>query len=188
MTVTYDLLLHYLNRQAKGNSERIITELDIKNRQTIVDIGAGGGHFSYQFAKVNLGNEVVAIDVDQRHLDFIERQSVKQNLKNIRTLLVNTEDNSLPLGDNSVDLFFMRNMFHDLTTPQQYFANLKRKLNDSGRIAIVEFLPNLKYVEGRTGHCTEERTIQEIMTSAGYSLKASSVALKPKESFTIYGV
>ncbi|RSU06188.1 hypothetical protein CBF30_10755 [Vagococcus entomophilus] len=186
MGVTYDILLHYLNKQAEATGESVLEKIDVYGRKKIVDIGCGGGFYSFQFAQMNKFSEVFALDVDERHLEFVKKQSRKKNIPNIFPILITPNQDDLPFKKQEIDLFFLRNVFHDIQRPIKYFSNLSKNLTQQGIVVIVEFLPNTKFVEGRTGHCTAENEIQLIMEKAGFSLKKSFQFLKPKQSFNIY--
>lgn len=135
---------------------------------------------------MNKFSKVFALDVAEQHLEFVKNQSRKKKISNIYPVLITQDQDELPFKKREVDLFFLRNVFHDIQKPAKYFSNLSKKLTHQGIVVIIEFLPDIKFVEGRTGHCTAENDIQMIMEEAGFCLKKSFQFLKPKQSFNIY--
>lgn len=111
MGITYDILLHYLNKQAKATGEGILEKIDMYDRKKIVDIGCGGGFYSFQFAQMNNFSEVFALDVDERHLEFVKKQSCKKKISNIFPVLITPDQDDLPFKKQEIDLFFLRNVF-----------------------------------------------------------------------------
>lgn len=182
-----NLLLEILNWQAasKGNKqEEILQCLELKEGSVVADIGSGGGSYTYRFSQaVGKHGKVYAIDVDQRYLDFVRTKAAAKGLSNVTTLL--TKGSELVLPRKSVDLVFMRDVFHDISRPQQYFSNIHRALKAGGRVAIIDFLNDGISKESITGHCTDERVILEAMQNCEFEHYRSFNFLR-KQSFNIF--
>jgi arsenite methyltransferase len=120
----------------KFKADQIIETLALKNGQTIVDIGSGGGYFTYKFAKA-VGEEgrVYAVDTNQEFLDFIKKEAAEQRYSNITTVLTTSEHLDLP--KHAFDYIFMRNMTHHLSNRVEYFKGLKEMLRSDGKVVIV---------------------------------------------------
>ena len=153
----------------------------------IADLGAGGGYFTLRFAQfVGEGGKVYAIDINEDYLKIIEEEAKKSGLKNIHTILAKADDSLLP--ERSVDLIFVRNVFHHLPAPEKYFRDLKAKLKPGGRIAIVEYkkLGFFSFTRILRHHTPEEQVI-ETMKKSGYHLDQKHAFLE-KQSFTLYSL
>ena len=48
------------------------------------------------------------------------------------------KDNGLILPEK-VDLFFLRNVFHHLPEPVEYFKNIRRFLNNEGKVTLIDY-------------------------------------------------
>ena len=57
-------------------------------------------------------------------------------INNIKPVLANETGLYLP---ETVNLFFLRNVFHRLPEPTEYFKNVKPLLKNSGEIAIIDY-------------------------------------------------
>ena len=123
-----------LNKRAaspKSKPTEILKALNINEGDIIGDIGTGGGYFTFEFSrKVGKKGKVYAIDTNQKSLDYIENKSKKETINNIKTVLANANKFSLP---EKVDMLFLRNVFHHLPEPTEYFKTLKQCLKDDGR-------------------------------------------------------
>jgi len=159
-----------LNREAaspKNKSLEIIKNLNIGSRMVVVDIGSGGGYFAQEFSKkVGEKGMVYAIDVNQKALDFISDNFEKENIKNAKTLLGNFNGVNLP--EKSVDLIFLRNVFHHLSNQEEYFKNIKKILKSNGKIAIIDYNHKGFSLSGFLGHYTPENKLLDIMGRAGF--------------------
>ena len=171
----------------KFKAGQIIETLALKNGQTIVDIGSGGGYFTFKFAKA-VGEEgrVYALDTNQEFLEFIKKEALKQGLSNIITVLTTSDYPDLP--KHVFDYIFMRNMTHHLSNRVEYFKELKENLKSDGKVVIIEY-------DGRggfsfhkiSGHFVPQQTIIDEMKEAGYKTHKSFDFLS-EQSFTIFHI
>ena len=169
----------------KFKADQIIETLALKNGQTIVDIGSGGGYFTFKFAKA-VGEEgrVYALDTNQEFLEFIKKEALKQGLSNIITVLTTSDYPDLP--KHVFDYIFMRNMTHHLSNRVEYFKKLKEILKSDGKVVVIEY-------DGRGGfsfhkiygHFIPKQTIIDEMKEAGYKTHKSFDFLS-EQSFTIF--
>lgn len=178
------------NRKAarkKSMAGKILTTLQIQPGQHIADIGSGGGFFTVLFA-VLVGEKgtVYAVDTNKEFLEYITLQATRKGLANIKTVVAT--EHHLPLQPRSIDLLFIRNVYHHLPDRPAYFSEAKQLLTAQGRVAIIEHSPHqgsrLSF-HRRCGHNVPAETIQEEMTKAGYEVSASFDFL-PIQSFTIF--
>jgi ubiquinone/menaquinone biosynthesis C-methylase UbiE len=165
-----ELRLNLLNREASSEKNKpyiILNHLKIRKKMVIGDIGSGGGYFASEFSKRTGDNGLVyAIDVKQDYLDYIRVKSEKEGIKNLKTILAANDHINLP--KNSVDLFFLRNVFHHLPEPVEYFKKLKHLLKQNGQIAIIDFKNKKLNLMGLLGHFTPYNKLLEIMNQAGF--------------------
>jgi len=177
-----------LNRKPsdpQNKPDQILEALELRQGQNVADIGAGGGYFCLQFAKVvGSKGKVYAVDTNPELLKFIEQKAKELGLNNVETIIVTGEDLALP--ERSLDLVFMRNVCHHLTNRVEYFKKLKRFLKPKGRVAIVEYKRAKPFTfHGMFGHYVPRETIIEEMKEAGYRVKQEFDFL-PEQSFTIF--
>jgi len=155
--------------------------------QTIADIGAGGGYFSLRFARaVGENGRVYAVDTNPKFLRFIEEQARENGCANVETILAAEGEHGLP--DRSLDLVFMRNVCHHIEHRPSYFVELRKKLNPTGKIAIVEYKPGGRISFHKMfGHYVPEEVVVKEMESSGYRL-CETYSFLPEESFTVYSL
>ena len=129
------------NRRASGRrsrAQKVIDTLGIVRGQRVADIGAGGGYFSYRFAgKVGKSGGVFSVDINEDFLSFIGSESRERGLENIVT--VRADDVFETLKDGSLDLVFLRNVFHHIPDRISYFRKMRGKLGEGGRMAIIDY-------------------------------------------------
>ena len=101
----------------------------------------------------------------------------------METLLVNP--NGINLPEESVDLFFLRNVFHHIPNQQEYFKNLEKFLKEDGKIAIIDYNKRKLSFTGLFGHHTPEIVLLDIMKQAGFSLQEKYDFL-PDQLFMVF--
>lgn len=162
--------MRILNKEAsssKNKPDEIIEHLNIKEGITVGDIGCGGGFFTYEFSK-RVGDEgiVYAIDVDRKSLELLTDSLKNEGNKNVKTIIATQDGIDLP--EESVDLFFLRNVFHHLQEPVEYFEHLKKSLKEDGKIAIIDHKNRKLSFTGLFGHYTPLNVLLDIMDRAGF--------------------
>lgn len=171
----------------KSKPDQILKTLALQQGQKIADIGAGGGYFSLQFADaVGQEGKVYAVDIDPEFLEFIRNCANEKGLYNVEAILAT--EGKLPLPERSLDVVFMRKVYHHLKSRVEYFRNLRRLLKPDGKIAIVEYKRGGFFSFRRIfRHYVPRETIVEEMEEAGYRLDKDFDFL-PKQSFTIFSL
>jgi ubiquinone/menaquinone biosynthesis C-methylase UbiE len=134
--------LNSSNRVERLKIDETITRLKIRPGDVIADIGAGTGLFSVPLAKAaSAGGVVYAVDIEQGLLDHIATQAKELQATNVHTVLGKFTDPNLP--KTNVDLAFINDVLHHIEDRPGYLKNLARYLKPSGRIVIIDYIPNL---------------------------------------------
>lgn len=168
----------------KSRPDEILKALALQPGQNIADIGAGGGYFTLRFADAVGGGRVYAVDTNPEFLEFIRNNAREKGLSNVET--IHATGNKLNLPEKSLDLVFMRNMYHHLSGRIEYFRNLRGALKPEGKVAVIDY-KNQGFFSFRRlfGHHTPKETIMEEMKDAGYDLMQEHNIL-PEQHFLLY--
>lgn len=166
-------------------TDRLLDYLQLKEGETVADIGAGTGYFSMRFArKVGRTGLVYAIDVDESMVKLIEKRAKKEGFTNIRAKLAPYE--SPGLGKNLADLVFICDTYLFFENRVEYIQRVREVLKKGGRLAIVSFKGNAEIPGAPPRHkmIPKELVISEIR-SAGFTLEADFFFL-PYQDFTLF--
>lgn len=178
--------LNMLNKKAASLESRpveVLKSLNIAKGNIIGDVGTGGGYFTFEFSrKVGKNGRVYAIDTSQKSLDFIANKSKKEMLNNIKPVLADQNELFLP---ETVNMFFLRNVFHHLPEPTEYFKNIKQFLKNDGKIAVIDYKKEGNNFVSMFHHYTPEKTIVNSMEEAGFCIWKKFDFL-PDQSFIIF--
>jgi ubiquinone/menaquinone biosynthesis C-methylase UbiE len=117
----------------------VLSRLHLRAGMSVADIGAGPGYFSLPIARA-LGDAdtVFAVDMQQEMLDLL-RLKLKQPdaPKNISLHL--GAASQLPLSNDSVDVAFYANIWHELDDHDAALREAVRVTVPKGRIAILDW-------------------------------------------------
>ncbi len=138
----------------------------------VADIGAGDGKYTFAAAgRVGIKGKVFATEIDAKKLGELREEAAKRKIGNVMVVESKEADTNLPAG--CCDAIFLRRVYHHLTKPVEFDANLVRSLKSGGRLAIIDFAPRagLEPVEGvpsnRGGHGIPQKIVIEELSAAG---------------------
>jgi ubiquinone/menaquinone biosynthesis C-methylase UbiE len=115
---------------------KVMASLGPLHGKTVADIGAGTGYFAFRVARQ--AGKVIAIDIDQRFLDYIDHKKQTQKIgANIETRL--TTPDSPGLKPREADLVLIVDTFHHIEHRVEYLKKLKKCLRKNGQLVIVDF-------------------------------------------------
>jgi arsenite methyltransferase len=134
--------LESANRVARLKVAEVIAALQLKPGSVVVDIGAGSGIFTLPLAKaVSTSGKVYAVDIEEGLVEHIAKKAAEQKATNVHAVLGKFTDPNLPARD--VDLAFIFDVLHHIENRAEYLKNLAPYLKTTGRVAVVDFQPEL---------------------------------------------
>jgi ubiquinone/menaquinone biosynthesis C-methylase UbiE len=166
--------------QAHGNAveevKRLAALMEWKPGTVAADIGAGDGEYTFRAVeRVGASGKVYATEIDAKKLAELRSAVAKRKLGNVMVVESKEADTNLPTG--CCDVIFLRRVYHHLTKPTEFDANLVRSLKSGGRLAIIDFAPRagLDPVEGvprnRGGHGIPQEIVIEELSAAGLQVE-----------------
>ena len=134
--------LESANRLAKLKVDEAVAALKLGPRSVVADIGAGSGIFTLPLAKaVAGGGKVYAVDIEQGLVDHITKKAAEAKVTNVHGVLGKFTDPNLPARD--VDVAFIYDVLHHIEDRAGYLKSLATYLKPKGRIAVIDFFPEL---------------------------------------------
>ena len=165
--------------------DQVVGSLAVRRGARVADIGAGGGYFTFRFARaVGPSGKVYAVDVDETALRDIEAWARSERMRNVVAVRGGAGDPLLPAA--GVDLVFLCDTYHHLADPVSYFRNVRRYLKPGGRVAIIDFAADGDF-DRWMGHVSDPGVIYSEMRAAGYRL-TQQLDYLPRQHFLIFAV
>ena len=128
----------WLERSSRANEESpnlAVDLLDLKKDMIVADFGAGTGYFTSKLARKC--SIVYAVDIQQEMLDLNAKQMRNKNINNVKFILGFTDRTGLP--KNSLDLVILVDVYHELENPLEIMDDIKSSLNQTGKVALIEY-------------------------------------------------
>ena len=156
----------WLERSSRANEESpnlAVDLLDLKKDMIVADFGAGTGYFTSKLARKC--SIVYAVDIQQEMLDLNAKQMRNKNINNVKFILGFTDRTGLP--KNSLDLVILVDVYHELENPLEIMSDIKSSLNQTGKVALIEYRKEDPTVPIKPLH---KMSVQQIVKEMSLSL------------------
>ncbi len=171
------------DRDEWQQKERVIAALALEPGQSVADLGAGGGYFTFDLADaVGPAGLVYAVDVDEEMNERLAGLADERGYAQVQVVLAGTDDPRIP-GDG-VDLIFTSNTYHHIDDRERYFRDTARYLRPGGRLAVLDYRDE-GLIQTIVGHATDGEVIKEELGRAGYRLVAEHDFIE-KQHFLVF--
>ena len=132
----YDLITGPFERKFRDMG---LNQLDVKEGETVLEIGFGTGHCLEEIAKrVGENGKAYGIDISSRMLDITRKRMEKKRLADTVELYCGDAMN-MPYEDNMFDVVFMSFTLELFDTPEipAVLKEIKRVLKPKGRLGVA---------------------------------------------------
>lgn len=116
--------------------DQVVAALDLEGTETVVDLGAGSGYFTFRLANALPRGRVIASDIEPEMIRHIHRKAMTEGVQNIQAELVQRTDPELPDG---VDLVFVCDVLLHVKNRPTWLAKLAGEMQPGARMALIEF-------------------------------------------------
>lgn len=131
-------LFESAERDTWQKPDEVITHLQLRTGDVVVDIGAGTGYFTRRFATVvGLRGKAIGLDIETTMVTHISNEAKKHGIANLTARQVPPNDPQLE--PQSVDVVFICDTYHHLQDRVAYARLLATALKPGGRVVIVDF-------------------------------------------------
>ncbi len=157
------------DREEEENTSKLLKNMDIKDGETIADIGAGSGYHVFKMAPMASNGLIYAVDIQDEMLAALKERKANSEYNNINIIKGKTKTVNLP--NNFVDKVLMVDVYHEFDFPKEMLASIKQSLKPNGKIYLIEYRGEDSSVPIKALHkMTEEQATKE-MKAAGFVLE-----------------
>jgi precorrin-6B methylase 2 len=170
-------------RATQENPLDAIASLDLKSTDTVADIGAGSGYFTFRIAPQLPNGKVFAVDIQPQSIEVLNFVIQQENIDNIEPILSTAKNPNLP--ENSVDLALMVDAYHEFEYPYEMMQNLMTALKPGGRVVLIEYRREDPFVPIKTLHKMTGKQVKKEMAIVGLKWQSTQEFL-PQQHFFVF--
>lgn len=146
-------------REEEEKTSRVLPALGLKPGDRVADVGAGSGYFSWRMAKVvGPTGTVFANDIQPEMLAILSTNVAARGVTNVVPVLGTLTDPKLPT--NALDLVLMVDVYHEFDHPYEMMQGIVRSLKPGGRVVLVEYRGEEKWVPIKPLHKMTEAQVK----------------------------
>ena len=182
-TEKYIAFLERPDRAKWQRPDAVVAALGLSGNETVVDVGAGSGYFSFRLARALPRGIVIATDIQPEMIRHMHHKAMSQGVQNLRAVLGDGED---PGISPDADLVFVCDVLHHVPNQPSWLGKLAREMKPGARLALVEFK------EGKLPQGPPERLklprakLIELTKNAGLVLDEEKPKLLPYQTFLVF--
>lgn len=147
--------------------DEVMDAIGVEPGWIVAEIGAGRGRYVVHMAdRVGPKGKILANDIDEDALGYLERRCERDEIPNVITVLGDVTDPKLP--PESCDMIYVINSYHHFDDPVELMRNALPALKPGAIMVIIEHDP--EKLRDSEGHTTSKEALIEQMEGAGYEL------------------
>nr|WP_241212819.1 methyltransferase domain-containing protein [Cyanobacterium aponinum] len=159
------LWLERPSREAEEQPSKVIEALNLSPDDTIADIGAGSGYFSFRLAQKVPEGLVYAVDVQPEMIDIID--FLAEESPNLPVLPVLGSETSPNLPPESINFALMVDTYHEFNHPREMMENIVKALKPQGKVVLVEYRKENPLIMIKGVHKMSEKQVKKEMEAVG---------------------
>jgi ubiquinone/menaquinone biosynthesis C-methylase UbiE len=153
-------------REDQEKSSRLLDALELRDGETVVDLGAGSGYFAFRIApRVGRAGKVLAVEIQDEMLQKIRERAQALKLMNVEAVKGSETDPKLPV--RGVDLVLMVDVYHELAYPFEVMTKVREALKPGGRVFVVEYRKEDPAVRIKEVHKMSVEQVKREMNAVG---------------------
>lgn len=142
------------------NPPMTLARIGLKSTDTICDIGAGTGIFTFAAAEMTEG-KVYAVDISSDMREILKERNQFEQVK------ILYEITKVP--DHSCQIVLLCTVLHELKEVSQMASEINRILTEDGRLAIIEFIKAKTPMGPPPERRLSEADVSEMLSCEGFS-------------------
>jgi 2-polyprenyl-3-methyl-5-hydroxy-6-metoxy-1,4-benzoquinol methylase len=163
--------------------DEVVRVLGLKGTETLVDVGAGSGYFTFRFARALPRGKVIASDTEAEMIRHIHHRVMSDGIQNIQAVLSKADD---PGINKDADWVFICDVLHHVPARAAWLGRVAAEMKPGARLALIEFKEG-KLPEGPPESAKIPRMqLVALATKAGLTLDVEKPTLLPYQVFLVF--
>jgi ubiquinone/menaquinone biosynthesis C-methylase UbiE len=161
----------------------VVKALGLSGGETVVDLGAGSGYFTFRLAKALPRGKVIAADTEAEMIRHIHHKAMTEGVRNVQALLIQPAEPQIPA---EADLVFVCDVLHHVADRAAWLDKVAAEMKVGARLVLVEFKEgDLPEGPPESAKITRARML-ELANKAGLTLASERADLLPYQTFLVF--
>ena len=179
----YIAFLEKPDRAVWQKPDDVVAALGLRGSETLVDVGAGSGYFTFRFAKALPQGKVIAADTEAEMIRHIHHKAMSDGITNIQSLLTKPED---PEVGKDADWVFICDVLHHVTDRPAWLGRVASEMKTGAKLALIEFKEG-KLPEGPPEAAKIPRAqLVSLARQAGLMFDSEKAEILPYQVFLVF--
>jgi ubiquinone/menaquinone biosynthesis C-methylase UbiE len=178
--------IEFLERPDRASWQKpdvVVAALQLRGTETVTDVGAGSGYFTFRLAKALPRGKVLATDIEPEMVRHIHHKVLTDGIKNVQVALASPKD---PGVSPSADLVFVSDVIHHVDGREAWLKKMFSEMKTGAKLVVLEFKEG-KLPEGPPESVKISKAkLTEMIRNAGFSLKQDDPNLLPYQTFLVF--
>ena len=170
-------------REQEERTDLLIKGLNLKPTDSVADIGAGSGYFSFRMAKLVPDGKVYAVDISPQMIGIVRSKMAKEKVSNV--VPVQSTITQTKLSPNSVDAALIVDAYHEFSHPLEMATSILKSLKPGGKLILIEYRMEDPSVPIKLLHKMTEKQAKAEMKNAGFKWE-KTLTMLPQQHFMIF--
>jgi len=179
----YIAFLDRPERAAWQKPDQVVQAMALRGDETIYDLGAGSGYFSFGLARAVPRGRVVAGDVEPEMIRHIHHKALVEGVTNLKPVIIKAADPQVP-GD--ADVVFVCDVLHHVQGREAWLRSAASEMKPGARFVLIEFKEG-KLPEGPPEAVKiPKKQLVEMVSQAGLRFDSERPELLPYQVFLVF--
>jgi ubiquinone/menaquinone biosynthesis C-methylase UbiE len=182
-TEKYIAFLERPDRAKWQRPDEVVKALALTGAETIFDVGAGSGYFSFRFARALPHGQVVASDIQPEMVRHMHHKAMQEGVTNLRVVLGKADDPEVPA---QADIVFVCDVLHHVPARDAWLGKLAREMKPGAKLVLIEFKQGKLPQGPPEGMKIPRAKLLAMAAKAGLTLEAEKPKLLPYQTFLVF--
>jgi SAM-dependent methyltransferase len=182
-TEKYIAFLERPDRVLWQKPDEVVKALRLRGTETVEDVGAGSGYFTFRFAKALPDGKVIATDIDPEMVRHIHHKVLTEGALNVTAVIAKPDD---PGISADADLVFIADVIHHVENREAWLSRALAEMKPGAKLVVVEFKEG-KLPEGPPESVKiPKASLVAMLERSGFHLAGDDPKLLPYQTFLTF--
>ena len=182
-TEKYIEFLERPDRARWQKPDEVVAALHLEGAETLADVGAGSGYFTFRFAKALPRGKVIATDIDPEMVRHVHHKVLSDGVPNVQVVLADPKD---PTVSAAADVVFVCDVIHHVEGQAAWLRRMFSEMKPGAKLVVIEFKEG-KLPEGPPEAVKIPKAkLTATLRDAGFALKSDDPELLPYQTFLVF--